>query len=1063
MNSRGPIETLFLRNRYLLSLSILVSIAAGFFGIGQLKRFEDPRITNLYPIIVTPYPGASAERVETLITEKLEDELSEVDTIKEITSTSLSGVSIVNIELVKSIDQSRYREIFAELRDKVDNAAASFPPGAGDPVFDDKRDPAAFSLLVAVKWEHDTVPQLGILDRVAEDLADRLRGVSGTEMVRLYGGPEEELTVEVDHRELAALGFSAGDLARRIAASDSKQPAGTLRGARSDVLLEVRGEIDSVTRLEQLPITEGDGKTVVRVGDVADVTRGWQQPEREIALIDGERAVIVAARVGRERRIDAWSVDAMTVVDDFRTFVGDGVGVDVVFDQARYTNSRFAELLSNMAIAVVVVVGVVFLMMGWRLGIIVGMALPIVVSLTIFSLFLMGESLHQMSVYGIVIALGLLIDNAIVMGDEVKKRKAEGDPPAEAVTRSVRHLFLPLLASTLTTVLAFMPLVLLPGGPGDFVGAIGKSVTIAVCWSFLTALTVSAALAGIFAKPTPTGLRRTVLRDGIGHRWLSGAYRWSLTQGLEVPVAMVALALALPLAGFMLVPSMGNSFFPPADRDMFEIRVWMPNDSALENTRAYADAIEETVREHEAVTGVFWLIGGSFPRVYYNLPMDQDNSPHFAQAIVGTISDEATKLVLEGLQNRLDVEFPGAQILVKQFRQGPPLVADVEFRLYGPSTNGLIEVGERIRRTLQSDPEVVVTQTSMMRGKPKIYFEPGEDQARIAGLSLGNIALQLRTALDGSIGGTMIESLEELPVRVRYKDEHRRELSSMSSINLVGIAGDRWIPLEALGELNLRPELSSTTRYGGVRSNFIKGYTTIDALPINVAQRALATLEAEGYEPPPGYRLEMGGTVEQEVETRDDLMAPLPMIAVFVAATLILTFRSVLLAGILGVIAIMSVGMAVLSTWLIDFPISFNTFMGTFGLIGVALNDSIVVIAAIRGNSRAAAGEIDGIVEAVTDTTRHVISTTLTTIGGFMPLIVIVGGDFWPSMSIVLAGGITGASIMALVFIPAAYRLLRRWVAVKSEQGAVPLQSGRVLRELGTAPRPRLEPLGMVS
>ena len=249
------------------------------------------------------------------------------------------------------------------------------------------------------------------------------------------------------------------------------------------------------------------------------------------------------------------------------------------------------------------------------------------------------------------------------------------------------------------------------------------------------------------------------------------------------------------------------------------------------------------------------------------------------------------------------------------------------------------------------------------------------------------------------------------------------------------------MPLSAIGDLELRPELSGTTRFNGLRSNIVKGFTTIDALPINVAQRTLARLEAEGFELPRGYRLELGGTVDQEAETRGDLMAPLPMIGIFMAAVLILTFRSALLAGVLGVIAVMSIGMAVLSTWLIDFPISFNTFMGTFGLIGVALNDSIVVMAEIRSNPRAAAGEVGGLVEAVTNVTRHVLSTTLTTIGGFLPLIVFVGGDFWPSMSIVLAGGITGASIMALLFIPAAYRLLRRWVAVRPETNAQGVQA----------------------
>ena len=267
----------------MLVLSILVSLAAGLFAFGKLQRFEDPRITNLYPIVVTPFPGASAERVETLVTEKLEDELAEVDSIMEMTSTSRAGVSIVSIELEKHVGPSEYREVFSEIRDKIDSAAATFPDGVGDPIFDDKRDPAAFSLMVAIGWGLDDAPQLGILNRLAEDLADRIRAVPGTEMVRLYGAPDEELTVRVDHRELTSLGLDVSALAQRITSADSKRPAGVLRGERSDVLLEVTGEIDSVLRLESMPVTSGDGQSVVRVGDIAEVTRGCRTRPRRSA------------------------------------------------------------------------------------------------------------------------------------------------------------------------------------------------------------------------------------------------------------------------------------------------------------------------------------------------------------------------------------------------------------------------------------------------------------------------------------------------------------------------------------------------------------------------------------------------------------------------------------------------------------------------------------------------------------------------------------------------------------------------------------------------------------
>jgi len=1029
------LRTLFLRNRYLLSLTVVVAIAAGLFAVQSMRRFEDPRITNLYPIVVTAYPGASAERVETLVTEKLEDELAEVEAIKDMTSTSMAGVSIIAIELQKSVNASNIKSIFAEIRDKLAVAARALPEGAQPPQFDDKRDPAGFSLLVALRWTADGEPQLDLLDRLAEELADRLRATPGTELVRLYGAPEEELRVEIDANELAAIGIEAADLARRIAAADPKQPAGVVRGARSDVQLEVKGEIDSAQRVADLPVTRGAGESLLRVGDIATVRRAWRTPEREIGLVDGDRSIVVAARMGRESRIDLWNDDAMAVVRAFEKDAG-GVSVDVIFEQATYTAERFSDLMENMLIGAGVVAAVVFLLMGWRLGVIVSMALPIVVGLTFFTVYLMGVSLHQMSVYGMVIALGLLIDNAIVIADEVAHRKARGLGVFAAVSETVRLLFLPVLASTVTTVLAFLPIVLLPGAPGDFVGSIGLSVIVAVSWSFVLAMTVTAALAGIFAKPSSKSDRPSVLRDGYAPRRLTQAFRAFLAGAMRRPVAAIAVALFLPLAGFALAPALGQSFFPPADRDMFEVRIWMPNHASIAHTTEQVRAIETSIREHPEVERVHWMVGNNFPRVYYNLPMDSDDSPHFAHGIVQTAGNEATKRVLAGLQEKLDARYPGAQILVKQIRQGPPLVADVEYRVYGPHADRLIEVGERIRRTLQADPEVVIAQATMTRRVPKLWLRADEDEARIAGLALDDVARQLQARLEGSVGGTMVEDLEELPVRVRVRDGERASVETVAATNLVRSGRDDWVSLAAVGSLELRPELAGSTRYNGVRTNVIKGYTTLDALPINVAQRVLDRLAAEGFELPAGYRIELGGAVEQELETRGDLMAPLPMLGVFMAATLILTFRSLLLAGLLGVIAIMSVGLAVLSTWWIGFPISFNTFMGTFGLIGVALNDSIVVLAAIREHPTARTGDIAGLVEAVSGTTRHVLATTLTTVGGFLPLIVIVGGDFWPSMSIVLAGGITGASIMALLFIPAAYRLLRRRVGLPAPAAA---------------------------
>jgi len=311
----------------------------------------------------------------------------------------------------------------------------------------------------------------------------------------------------------------------------------------------------------------------------------------------------------------------------------------------------------------------------------------------------------------------------------------------------------------------------------------------------------------------------------------------------------------------------------------------------------------------------------------------------------------------------------------------------------------------------------------MPRGEPNLWLEADEDETRLIDSSLVGVAGQIRGDLDGAAGGSVIEDLEELPVRLRWEDERRGQVASVAS-SLLAIAPGLWAPLETLGPLELRPELGGVTRYDSERCNIIEGYTKEGALPIDVTRDVQESLAAAGFELPPGYRIGLGGAVEQDTEAVSNLLIYVPVLATIMTAALVLTFRSVRLAALLGVIAGLSAGLALVATWSISFPISFNTILGALGLIGVGLNDSIVVIASIREDPDARAGDPDAIVRQALACSRHVISTTLTTIGGFLPLLLFIGGEFWPSLAIVLAGGVGGATLLALVFVPAGYALL---------------------------------------
>ncbi|MEM7627747.1 MAG: efflux RND transporter permease subunit [Planctomycetota bacterium] len=1019
------VATLFFRNRHLLWLSITVILVAGLSAILNLPRLEDPRIVNRGPLIITAVPGASAERVEALVTEVLEEALDEIETIKDINSTSRAGVSTISIELDDDVHAGNNEQIFAEVRDKVRSATRLLPPEAQTPFVDDKREAVAFTLLLGVTWDGPGEPQLGVMGRLADELGDQLRNLPGTELVRTYGAPQEEIVVEIDRDELAEAGLSAQALAQRIGNADAKRPAGTLRGQTSDLLIEVDGELDTLRRVASVPIVESDDASLLTVGDLATVRRGWQTPEGEIALNNGRRTVFVAARVGPSVQVTEWAAAASRLTDDFAAQRGADIRIDRIFEQEPYTTARLRELVANLLAGAGVIILAVLVIMGLRSAVIVCSALPLTVALVLFGWQLLGVSIHQMSVFGLIIALGLLIDNAIVMTDEVFARKAKGQSALEAVGHAVRHLFLPLLASTITTVLAFAPILLLPGGAGDFVGTIGLSVILAISASFFVAITITSSLAGWFTKPTPPNQKRRWFRDGATLGPVSRAYPKVLRRLYAMPVAAIFVAFALPLAGFAVAPTLGSQFFPPVDRNMFELRLWMPRDTAIDATLAEAQAVEQTLRTLDGIEEVSWLVGGSHPTVYYNLVMNQDRSPHYAQAAVTTTSSEDTRRLVEQAQQLLDEQHPGAQILTRNFGQGPPVVADLEYRIYGPDITRLQQLGDELRVVLQRHPLVLHTQAAMPRGEPKLFFNADEDATRLAGMTLADVGNQLEAGLEGGVSGSILEGLEPMPVRVRYPDHQRARLDDIASSPLVVPASNQWVNAAALGRFELRPELGGIERFDGRRTNTVSAYTRSGSLPLDVNNAVMATLEDQGFVLPAGYTIGLGGASEQSSQANANLARYAPILLVMMVATLILAFRSVRMAAILGGVALSAVGLGLLATWSYSFPVSFNMILGTLGLIGVALNDSIVVLAALRADPRVARGDLDAAVETVMSCTRHIVSTTATTVGGFLPLLVFVGGAFWPQLAIVLVGGIIGATLIALIFVPAAYLLLR--------------------------------------
>ncbi|PQO28543.1 AcrB/AcrD/AcrF family protein [Bremerella cremea] len=1008
----------FYRDKRLLVLSIAVIIVAGLSSYFVLPRLEDPTLTPRFAIVTTLFPGARADRVEVLVSDRMEEELQEIEEIKEIRSTSRAGASAMVIELRDDVYE--VGEIWSRIRDKIDDAKALFPEGVGEPDIE-MITTKAYASILGLKWTLDDKPNYAILLRLSEQLEDRMRAIPGTEDVEAFGDPEEEIAVEVRQAQLASVGLNAADVAQQLAASDAKLSAGQVRSTESDFLMEVDSELDSIDRIASTPIRYGSNGRFVRLGDVATVQKGIVQPPSSMAIVNGAHAVILGTLVRSDFRLDLWNAEAQQVVADFEAHLPRGVEVVHMFEQSPYVEARLVNLLWNLLMGGAAVVFVIFFLMGWRSAIVVGAALPLSAFMVLAGMRFMEIPMHQMSITGLIIALGLLIDNAIVMVDEVKTRMEEGDGAAHAVAAATRHLAIPLFGSTLTTGLAFAPIALMPGPAGEFVGTIAISVMLAISSSFILAMTVTPALAAIFENTA----------DAEGkHWWINGLHSPKMTLAwqntvdflLSRPLLSIGLSIALPVMGFVQARLLQEQFFPAADRNQFQIELELPPQASIYHTEATAKRLSEIALAHPEVTGIDWVLGQSAPSFYYNIVKRRENNAPYGQAIVHLKSAEGAEHVINQLQKEFDRNVPEARAIARQLEQGPPFDAPVELQIFGPDLHVLRDLGEEIRAQLALIPEVTHTRSDLGDDLPKFALVLDEEKARLAGLDHAQVARQLAAATEGALGGTVLEETEELPVRVRLPESERAKLADISSLDLISPAvGDdsplKTIPFSAIGSLELKPEISAVTRLDKQRMNEVKAYLQAGVLPSVVLNKLQDRMKAAGIELPTGYHLSLGGEAKGRDQAIGNLMSSVGVLMVLMVATLVLSFSSFRAATLIGCVGFLSVGLGLASLWLFGFPFGFMAIVGTMGLIGVAINDSIVVLAALREDDKAREGDPLAVREVVMKGTRHVVATTATTVVGFLPL-VLAGGGFWPPLAISIAGGVVGATMLALTFVP---------------------------------------------
>ncbi|MEM9645707.1 MAG: efflux RND transporter permease subunit, partial [Planctomycetota bacterium] len=944
----------------------------------------------------------------------------------------------VSVELLDAVTDTD--PVWSRVRSRIEDSLPDLPAGATRPAFEEL-EVRAYALIVGVTWDRDGPPDHRLLRRLAVDLQDVLQNLPGTDAVDRFADPGEEIEVEIDPAMASSIGMTPGEVATRLASFDVKESAGQVRRKEMQLLLEVGNQLDLVSQIGQTPIRDQES-SFVRLNDVATVRVGVPDPPGRAALLDGKEAVVLGAMVRPSYRIDRWTRQAEVALADFSASLPAGVVLDSVLRQSDYVDERLGSLIKNLLVGAAAVSIVIFLLMGWRSALLVTLTLPLASLMVLFCLRLFGIPIHQMSITGLIISLGLLIDNAIVIVDEVRGQLKRGKSRGAAMAGAVSHLAVPLLGSTLTTALAFAPIALMPGPAGEFVGAIAFSVIFAIFSSLFLALTVIPSLASRFlpmvddGKPTGSskgGLAwvRDWVRRGIHLPRMTRTYERSIRILIRRPLLGIGVSVMAPVVGFLVFPTLREQFFPASGRNQFHVTVEGPATSSLAQTRRTAEKVDQLLRQAD-VARVDWFFGESAPQFYYNVIANRRGTRNFAQALVTTKTQGDPLNLIRRLQSQLDREVTSSRVLVRQLEQGPPFEAPVEIRLFGPELQTLRNLGDEVRELLSSIPEVTYCRADMNEVLPQLSIDVDGESARMADLSPSNIAGQLMSSLEGRVGGSVLQDNEELPIVVRVKDIDRGSLDRITSMEIVsgpfndgqGIRQSvRRVPLSAVADVKLNAESAAIPRLNRQRMNEVSAYIEAGVLPSEVQKRIEALIESRGPLLPDGYRLEYGGEASKRDDAVGNLFSTVGVLAVLMMATLVLSFGSFRMAGIISVVAAMAVGLGLGSLAMGGYPFGFMSIIGTMGLIGVAINDSIVVLAAIRSNPNAAAGDLDAMVSEVLLSSRHVIATTLTTMAGFAPLI-LDGGLFWPPMAVCIAGGVAGATLLALVLVPACYRLL---------------------------------------
>ena len=1008
-----------LRNRQIVLFLMLLLAIVGGLSYTKLGQSEDPPFTFKAMVIRTLWPGASAEEVSRQVTERIEKKLMETGDYERIVSFSRPGESQVTFMARDSMPSARIPELWYQVRKKISDIRQNLPPDIQGPFFNDEFG-TTFGNIYSLSGEGF---DYGVLKDYADRIQIQLQRVKDVGKVELLGLQDEKIWIELSNLKLATLGLPLATVQQALKEQNAVSTAGFFETPTERVQLRVSGNFKTVEQIEGFPIRVGE--RTLRISDVADVHRGFNDPPAPRMRFMGQDAIGLAVAMKDGGDILVLGKALETEFERLQKNLPAGMQLSKVSDQPAAVKSSVGEFVQVLVEALAIVLLVSFFSLGVRTGLVVALTIPLVLAMTFAAMYYLGIGLHKISLGALVLALGLLVDDAIIAVEMMAIKMEQGYDRLKAASFAWTSTAFPMLTGTLITAAGFLPIAMAQSSTGEYTRSIFQVVTIALLASWIAAVVFVPYLGALLLPDLAKihGAKHgSATPDPYGTPFYQRVRRlveWCVRRRKTVIVLTVLLFLGSVVL-FRFVP---QQFFPASSRLELMVDLKQAEGVSLSNTNEQVKHLESLLKDHPGIANYVAYVGTGSPRFY--LPLDQQlPAASFAQFVVLAKSIEERETLRTWLIETLDQQFPGVRSRVTRLETGPPVGYPVQLRVTGEHIEEVRALARKVAARVRENPHVVNVHLDWEEPSKVVYLNVDQDRARALGVSTANLSHFLQSTLLGSSVSQYREDNELIEILLRGTPHERTELSLLPSL-AVPTDNGQSVALSQIATLEYGFEEGIIWHRNRLPNVTVRADIYGKEQPATLVQQILPTLEDVRAELPDGYLLEVGGTVEDSTRGQDSVKAGVPLFIVVVLTLLMVQLRSfsrmvmVFLTAPLGLIGV------TLFLLLFGKPFGFVAMLGTIALSGMIMRNSVILVDQIEQDKAAGLDPWHAIIEATVRRFRPIVLTALAAVLAMIPLSRSV---FFGPMAVAIMGGLIVATVLTLLFLPALYAA---WFKVK--------------------------------